>query len=71
MIYFYIGAELVVIYSNKRFKISALMSYIQDCFEYIIKNHETPIDNPQLRIYVNNIENAITFKINQDIILKY
>ena len=31
-------------------------SSIQDYFEYIIKKHETVIDYPPIRIYVNNIE---------------
>ena len=37
--------------------------YIQDYFEYFIKKHETVTDNPPIRIYVNKIENRITFKI--------
>ena len=28
-----------------------------------LKNHETVTDNPSIRIYVNKIENRITFKI--------
>ena len=36
---------------------------IQDYFEYIIKNHQTITDNPPVRIYVNKIENRITFRI--------
>ena len=39
------------------------VSYIQEYFEYIIKKHETVADNPPIRIYVNKIENKITFKI--------
>ena len=38
------------------------VSDIQKYFEYIIKKHETVTDNPSLMIYVNNIENRITFK---------
>ena len=34
---------------------------IQDYFEYILKKHN--VDNPSIRIYVNKIENRITFKI--------
>ena len=34
---------------------------IQDCFEYIIKKHETITNNPAVRIYVNKI--MIVFKI--------
>ena len=39
------------------------MSDIQDYFEYIIKKHETVTDNPSILMYVNKIENRITFKI--------
>ena len=43
---------------------------IQDYFEYIIKKHDTLLgytietltDNPPITIYVNKIENIITFK---------
>ena len=38
------------------------MSDIQDYFEYIVKNHKTFNDNPPVGIYVNKIENRITFK---------
>ena len=36
---------------------------IQDYFEYILKKHGENIDNPSIRIYVNKIENEVTFKI--------
>ena len=63
-------------YSNK-FKISAptwnnkfelpdgsySVSDIQDYFEYILKKHGENIDNPSVKIYVNKIENRITFWI--------
>ena len=63
-------------YSNK-FKISAptwnnkfelpdgsySVSDIQDYFEYILKKHGENIDNPSVKIYVNKIENRITFTI--------
>ena len=39
------------------------MSDIQDYFQYILKNHNKNVDNPSIRIYVNKIENRITFKI--------
>ena len=64
-------------YSNNKFKIPApnwngefylsdgsySISDIQDCFEYIIKKHETTGDNVPVQIYVNKIENRIVFKI--------
>ena len=64
-------------YNNNKFKISAptwseefelpdgsySVSDIQDYFEYILKKHSEGVDNPSIRIYVNTIENKITFKI--------
>ena len=43
---------------------------IQDYFEYIIKTHETVSDNLPKIIYVNKIENRITFKIKTGYYLK-
>ena len=42
---------------------SYLISDIQDYFRYILKKHSENTDNPSIRIYVNKIENRITFKI--------
>ena len=39
------------------------ISDIQDYFEYILKKHGENVDNPSIKIYVNKIENRITFKI--------
>ena len=39
------------------------VSDIQDYFEYTLKKHREKIDNPSIRIYVNEIENRIKFKI--------
>ena len=64
-------------YNNNKFEISAptwndkfelpdalySVSDIQDHFEYILKKHEENTNNPAVRIYVNKIENRITFKI--------
>ena len=36
---------------------------VQGYFEYILKKHGEKTDNPSLGIYVNKIENRITFKI--------
>ena len=36
---------------------------IQDYFEYILKKHSENVDNPSIRMYINRIENRITFKI--------
>ena len=64
-------------YNNNKFKISAptwndkfelpdgsySVSDIQDYFEYILKKHGENIDNPSVKIYLNKIENRITFRI--------
>ena len=39
------------------------VSDVQEYFEYIIKKHETLVDNPVAQIYVNKIQNSVTFKI--------
>ena len=46
------------------------MSDIQDCFKYILSKHETVTDNHSIKIYVNKIENRITFEINTEYYLK-
>ena len=74
---YYMWKNIKRSYNNNKFKISAPMwneefelpdvsysiSDIQDCFEYILKKHSESVDNPPVRIYVNRIENRITFKI--------
>ena len=64
-------------YNNNKFKISASTwseefnlpdgSYsitdIQNYFQYILKKHGKNVDNPSILIYINKIENRITFKI--------
>ena len=71
-------------YNNNKFKISAStwneefnlpgvsysVSDIQDYFEYILKKHGENVDNPSIQIYVNKIENRITFKIKDGYSLK-
>ena len=39
------------------------ISDIQDYFEYILKKHGEDIDKLPVKIYVNKIENSVTFKI--------
>ena len=70
------GKTLKKSYNKKKIKISAptrndifelsdeiySISDIQDYFVYILKKHEENIDNPLVRIYINKIENRITFK---------
>ena len=62
-------------YKNNKFKISAttwknefelpdgsyLVSDIQDYFEWILKKHNDNIDYPSIKIYVNKVENRITY----------
>ena len=64
-------------YNNDKFKISAAtwneeftlpdesysISDIQDYFQYILKKHGENTDKPSIQIYMNKIENRITFKI--------
>ena len=38
-------------------------SDIQDYFEYVLKNHGENTDKTLVQIYVNKIENRVTFKI--------
>ena len=64
-------------YNNNKFKIpaptwndkselpdgSCSVSDIQYYFEYILKKHGENTDKPSVQIYVNKIENKVTFKI--------
>ena len=47
------------------------ISDIQDYFEYILKKHSKNVDNPSIKIYVNKIENRITFKIKNGYYLDF
>ena len=46
------------------------ISNIQDYFEFISKNHGESTDNSSIKIYVNKIENRVTFKIKNGYSLK-
>ena len=53
---------------NNKFELpneSYSASDIQDYFEYTIKKHEAFGNNAPTQIYVNKIENRITFKIKK------
>ena len=64
-------------YKNNKFKISVStwnwefelpdrsysISDIQEYFEYILKKHREKTDRPSIRIYINKVENRITFKV--------
>ena len=43
---------------------------IQNYVENIIKKHKTVTDNRPIRLYANNIENRITFKIKSGTYIK-
>ena len=74
---YYMWKNIKSSYNNNKFKISAptwndefelpdgsySVSDIQDYFEYILKKHGEDIDKSSVQIYVNKIENRITFKI--------
>ena len=75
---YYMWKNVVSSYNNNKFKISAptwseeefefrdgsySVSDIQDYFEYILNKHSESVDNPSIRMYINRIENRITFKI--------
>ena len=72
------------LYNNNKFKISAPTwseefnlldgSYsipdVQEYFEYILKKNGENVDNPSIIVYVNKIENRITFKIKNEYYLE-
>ena len=74
---YYIWKNIKSSYNNNIFKILApkwnnefelpdgwySVSDIQDYFEYILEKYTEDIDEPPVQIYVNKIENRITFKI--------
>ena len=73
----YTWKNIKSLYNNNKFKISAptwndefelpdgcySISDIQDYFEYILKKYGEDTDKPSVQIYVNKIENRVTFKI--------
>ena len=82
---YYTWKNIKISYNNNKFKISAptwshifdlpdgsySVADIQDYFEYILKKNSESVDNPSIRIYGNKIENRITFKIKNGIILNF
>ena len=78
---YYTWRNIKTSYNNNKFKISAptwndefelpngsySVSDIQDCFQYILKKHGEDIYKPSVQIYVNKIENRVTFKIKNGI----
>ena len=58
---------------NKKFELpesSYPVSDIQDYFECIIKKLEIVAGNPAIKVYINKIENRITFEIETGYYLK-
>ena len=52
--------------SNDKFELpdgSCSVANVQDYFEYILKNHGEITDKQSVQIYVNKIENRVTFKV--------
>ena len=72
-------------YKNNKLKISAptwsdefelpdgtySISHVQDYFEYILKKHSESVDDPSVKIYINIIENRVTFKIKKGYFLEF
>ena len=66
-------------YNSNKFKISAptwsdefelpdgsySISDIQDYLQYALKKHIENVDDPSIKIYVNKVENRVTFKITK------
>ena len=47
------------------------VSDIQDYFEYILKKHGEDTGKPSVQIYLNKIENRVTFKIKNGYSLNF
>ena len=72
-------------YNNKNFKISATtwsdeielpdgsysISDIQDYVKYILKKHSENVENPSIRIYVNELKIELHLKLKMDIISSF
>ena len=81
---YYTWKDIKISYKNDKFKILAPTwneefelpdgSYsipdIQDYFECIFKKHGVKAVNPSIKIYINKIENRITFKIKTEYYLE-
>ena len=77
LIFIYTCKNIKSSYNNNKFKRSAptwndkfelpdrsySVSNIQDYFEYILTKHGENIDKPSVQIYVNKMENRVTFKM--------
>ena len=55
---------------NFNYRMDHIQYQIFKIIEYILKKHSENVDNPPIRIYVNKIENRITFKIKNGFYLE-
>ena len=65
--------EILINLNTDKFELpagSCSVSDLQDYFDYILKKHGENMDNPSINIYVNKVENRITFKIKTEYYLK-
>ena len=74
---YYTWKKIKSSYNTNKFKISTptwiedfelpdgsySISDIQDYFEYILEKYSESVDNPSIRIYINNIENRINLEL--------
>ena len=80
---YYTWKNIKMSYNSNTFNVSAptwndkfefpsgyILYLIQDYFEYLLKKHGENIDNLSIRVYVNNKENRITFKIKTEYYLE-
>ena len=82
---YYTWKNIKTSYNKHKFKISAptwndkfelpdisySVSDFQDYFEYILKKYGESVDKPSVQIYVNKIENRVTFKIKNGYSLEF
>ena len=82
---YYTWKDIKNSYNNNKFKISALtwndkfefpdgsysVSDMQGYFEYILKKHGENTEKPLVQIYVNKVENRVTFKIKNEYSFEY
>ena len=68
---YYTWKKIKSSYKNNKFKSdefelpdgSYSISDINDYFKYVLKKHSENVDDPSVKIYVDKIENMVTFKI--------
>ena len=66
LLYQILACNIQLQHPTKNFELfdaSYSVSDIEDYLEYIIKKYQNVTDSPQIRLYVNKIENRIPFRI--------